>query len=570
MHIPFPQIDQPAAGRALAAALAAEPAQLPEPLAPAAALRAALDAWVDEPAIEAAAHEGRVIARDRILTWQRENNGLPPEQTTPLELQRMGLSRLPDALGQLQNLQEADLSHNALAEVPACICAIPHLRVLYLSGNPLRSLAPAIGQLTGLTLMSVRGCGLEALPEEIGALTGLEVLDLSHNPLAQLPESFSRLTNLHTLSVGSTGINAQLVDSMGLPNLRQVGLDIGRARTVAAQGVGVEIQQANAQPAAPEAAVQDPEVVVHIDPVAAHRQQLLNDWHARLRAYANGQPDLAQQDLVLAFSELFAQMQSNGRLLARCIQIVTRAGNTDTGALMALNDMHEAAMVTISEQPGLDLGTVIELGIDQFVLNEVKGAALAMAAPERAAGRHDRAAEIMLATQSGICARLEELGLRAPLPTRNVRFDTRGIVIPDGQHERQSGMMLTIQDGAAIRRHLCLTPALAQCVNTTFAGDFNDLLPAYHLRQERLGARSDLNEGEVVEGDAAMQAVLEAIGATDEAAAADREIERGNGPLASGDYVRLLNNVMSELEAATAQLRQRLVAQAVEDHLGPA
>jgi len=84
-----------------------------------------------------------------------------------------------------------------------------HWRVLQLSRLGLAVLPEAIGQLTGLTTLDLSGNQLTALPEAIGQLTALTTLDLSSNRLTVLPDAIGQLAGLITLDLSR---NPQLSD----------------------------------------------------------------------------------------------------------------------------------------------------------------------------------------------------------------------------------------------------------------------------------------------------------------------------------------------------------------------
>ncbi|MBC7380187.1 MAG: leucine-rich repeat domain-containing protein, partial [Burkholderiaceae bacterium] len=620
----FPSINRQAAGRPMAAAIAPERAQLPSSEAAAAALREGLHTWVNELPAE---NPSRGLARDRILTWQRENNGLPPEQTSQLDFYGLGLSSLPAVLSQLQNLTNLDLARNQLTQLPPCVCELASLARLDLALNPLQSWPPNIGRMTQLTFLSVRRCGLQELPEAIGNLASLQELNVVGNPaLVRLPASFNRLQNLRTLSAALTGLEAQRLDVSGMPNLQTIRLNVPAAeaapalqpRLVLPEAVVApvgrdlaeraqladrlrnmqELAEAQAEVEAPaarlaeaqmqeqdnvyralgqlvgvaalaaagpgwqeamqqaavqsfrrylERVLQPPPVLAHalretmrrhagrahgaaelraedvvvdaqhnaaaelagglalpargrgparqlagsnqlqavlpalnaanLQPDAADNpgnafSPVINDWRARLLAFAtDSQPNDVRVALRLAASTLLRQMRTDPGFAALCGRIALYAGDSDTGALMALNQMHEGSMAARLEQPDIDERTLIALGADLFVLGLVKEAAVAAAAPARATGNLVEERAITLARQSGLCAKLEALGFRAPLPTRSVEFN-RSDAMPDGQMARELSLLQTVQDGTALRRHLLSMPVLARHVETAFAGEF--------------------------------------------------------------------------------------------------
>ncbi|MBC7436677.1 MAG: leucine-rich repeat domain-containing protein [Bdellovibrionales bacterium] len=685
---------QPAANGWVAAASPRNHARLPESVEATAVLQQGLDNWINEPDIAELEAAYRRHAGDRILTWQRENSGLPTGMTTPLDLNRLGLISLPDEFGLLQNLRAVDLSYNALAQPPACILALPGLSILDLSGNPLRTLPAAIGQMAGLTMLVVRRCNLQALPQEIGNLANLERLIVTHNPeLTQLPASFIRLANLHTLSAGLTGLDAQHVDLRGMPNLRDVRLgrqgaqavesarprvDALQARVHAEQrahtavarlaedqqqaaemvgmalgpAVGVAallaamnesnaplihyalqslkqappemtpaqrqemIYQAGLEHAAREreeelappvhraaespssgpidmqsgavpvsryperprqaAAAVAPQVeaqrpVAPLDNPQSVRQRVLDSWHESLHEFARQQRLPVRLELERAALQLLRQVADDPALMETCVRLTMLAGPGNVGTLGALNDMHEAAIYAQCQQPGIDEKRLIDLGADLFALAQVKEAAVAAAAPARAAGRRDEELAVTLACQSSLCSRLQALGIRAPLPTRSVDFAYTA-TMPGDQPHRELRLLQSLRDGLALRMSLASWDVLGRHVDAAFADDLTALRDGYNLRRERLETRSELGEGEVARDDEATEAALhEALQAARVGpgadAAADAAIERGKGPIDSGTYLRLVNNLMGELNLVTASLRQELAAKIVDRNL---
>ena len=78
---------------------------------------------------------------------------------TELRLTDLGISELPDEIGQLVNLRVLDLGHNHLASLPESIGQLDNLQKLDLGGNQLASLHASIGQLANLQLLDLTGNG---------------------------------------------------------------------------------------------------------------------------------------------------------------------------------------------------------------------------------------------------------------------------------------------------------------------------------------------------------------------------------------------------------------------------
>jgi internalin A len=132
-------------------------------------------------------------------------------QLTQLQLLNLSgnqLTALSEAIGQLTQLQELDLSGNQLTALPEAIGQLTQLQRLDLSGNQLTALPEAIGQLTQLQRLVLPGNQLTALPEAIGQLTQLQWLVLSGNQLTTLPETIGRLTQLRQLDLSGNQLTA--------------------------------------------------------------------------------------------------------------------------------------------------------------------------------------------------------------------------------------------------------------------------------------------------------------------------------------------------------------------------
>ncbi len=121
------------------------------------------------------------------------------ENAIELDLSRLGLTELPEAIAALTQLQTLDLSGNQLTEFPEGIAALTQLQTLDLTGNKLTELPEAIAALTQLQTLYLMGNKLTELPEAIAALTQLQSLHLSHNELTELPEVIAALTQLQSL-----------------------------------------------------------------------------------------------------------------------------------------------------------------------------------------------------------------------------------------------------------------------------------------------------------------------------------------------------------------------------------
>ena len=121
------------------------------------------------------------------------------EGAIELDLSKMELTQLPEAIASLTQLQQLDLSGNQLTELPEAIASLTQLEEFNLSSNKLMVLPEAIASLTQLQQLNLFDNKLMVLPEAIASLTQLQQLNLSENKLTELPEAIGFLTQLQEL-----------------------------------------------------------------------------------------------------------------------------------------------------------------------------------------------------------------------------------------------------------------------------------------------------------------------------------------------------------------------------------
>ena len=157
------------------------------------------------------------IAEERIEEARRTG-------ATGLSLTNLGLTAVPESIGQLEQLQVLHLWDNALTDLPESIGQLNHLQILNLSGNKLTALPESIGQMKFLQYLDLSGNDLMVLPEFIGQLNHLQQFQLYSNKLTALPESIGQLEQLQILNLGSNDL-AVLPESIGqLKHLRKLEL----------------------------------------------------------------------------------------------------------------------------------------------------------------------------------------------------------------------------------------------------------------------------------------------------------------------------------------------------------
>jgi len=108
-------------------------------------------------------------------------------RATELDLSLLGLTELPEDVGQLSQLQSLYLDSNQLSELPASIGQLSQLQRLDLSNNQLSELPASIGQLSQLLVLFLDSNQLSELPESMKTLGSLRQLYLHGNDRLGIP-----------------------------------------------------------------------------------------------------------------------------------------------------------------------------------------------------------------------------------------------------------------------------------------------------------------------------------------------------------------------------------------------
>jgi Leucine-rich repeat (LRR) protein len=146
------------------------------------------------------------------------------EDLEVLNLSRNLLTSVPESIFNLRNLRSLDFSGNQLESVPASISRLDRLNSLYLGSNRLNEIPESIGGLRELTLLYVAGNRLRAIPASISQLELLTWLDLSRNQLTGLPEGLFHLHNLAGLYLSSNRLTMIPNGLFQVNNLTSLGL----------------------------------------------------------------------------------------------------------------------------------------------------------------------------------------------------------------------------------------------------------------------------------------------------------------------------------------------------------
>lgn len=129
---------------------------------------------------------------------------------TKLSLNFYRLTEIPDAIGQLTNLEMLNLNVNQLSEIPDSLGRLTNLQQLHLSGNQLSKIPDSIGQLTNLEQLYLSGNQLSKISVSIGKLSNLQRLYLDNNQLSEIPDVIGQLSNLQGLYLDDNPLNPLL------------------------------------------------------------------------------------------------------------------------------------------------------------------------------------------------------------------------------------------------------------------------------------------------------------------------------------------------------------------------
>ncbi len=142
------------------------------------------------------------------------------------------LEEIPSEITQCKNLKQLALyKMYDLRKLPENIGELQELEHIDVSLTAIESLPESIGELKNLKYLAASTTKITAVPESIGNCESLVFLDLHSNDITEIPDSVTKLTNLKSLDLGYTKITA-LPENIGelsqLVRLDLFGLDLRR------------------------------------------------------------------------------------------------------------------------------------------------------------------------------------------------------------------------------------------------------------------------------------------------------------------------------------------------------
>lgn len=176
-----------------------------------------------------AALRSRKLRSDlRQLTLSTKNSQkiIFPENIKEIEVLNVGnncLQELPEGLGStLTKLRILILRRNKFASVPQAVFQLSQLVELDISHNCLGHFSDDIVLLKGLKKLCISHNKIQYLPSGIGTLNGLEELDISFNELHDFPRSFSQLKKLRALDADHNKLHHFPIEILALTDLEEL------------------------------------------------------------------------------------------------------------------------------------------------------------------------------------------------------------------------------------------------------------------------------------------------------------------------------------------------------------
>lgn len=149
---------------------------------------------------------------------------------TELDVCKNDVSEIPSEISECKNLKRLDLlKAYCLAKLPENIGELENLEFLRVSLTNVDELPESIGNLKKLKYLYFDNCDITTVPKSIGGCESLVVLDLHSNDITEVPDSITNLKNLKSLDLGYTKITS-LPENIGelteMIRLDLFGLDI--------------------------------------------------------------------------------------------------------------------------------------------------------------------------------------------------------------------------------------------------------------------------------------------------------------------------------------------------------
>lgn len=139
-----------------------------------------------------------------------------------LNLSNNALTSLP-AIGDMPNLAEINVGYNQLTDLPQ-FTNLPALTTFYGNDNNFQRVPESLFNLTSLVKLDLQNNAIAEISSSISALGNLETLYMTNNLLQTLPASFNGLSKLKTMAFMHNQLTSLPADLSGLTGVTTVSL----------------------------------------------------------------------------------------------------------------------------------------------------------------------------------------------------------------------------------------------------------------------------------------------------------------------------------------------------------
>ena len=194
--------------------------------------------------LKASAGETALLKARAIMAWRdayypdaSESDGPWLEHLTPQDMQSppdgdvlnfagLGLTKLPEELGDADSVGFLFLQSNQLESIDASLLSGMGLTSLCLSGNPLKQVPEALFHIESLLDLYLNDTPLQTLPVPTADVPHFATLNLADNPRLTLPPGFlPRFTQLKALILDGYAAADFPRDVLALTRLKQLSLE---------------------------------------------------------------------------------------------------------------------------------------------------------------------------------------------------------------------------------------------------------------------------------------------------------------------------------------------------------
>lgn len=144
------------------------------------------------------------------------------DQSTQLEIPRLGLTVLPEGIFELSALESLTIIGNPISAVPEEIFKLQKLRSLTIKFCRLQQIDPVILELKSLQHLNLDGNLIKEIPNELYQLDKLQSLSLNNNKISDIPVSIAQLKLLRRLHVVKNTIKELPEELLLMPTLSTI------------------------------------------------------------------------------------------------------------------------------------------------------------------------------------------------------------------------------------------------------------------------------------------------------------------------------------------------------------